>query len=88
MPHAIQCGCQNAAGPVVCPVVSAGPVHSRRNGRDLLVYFATTNPLLQTSVSEEMPGRVMGIFALVSGGLMPVGRSALTRTRLQDMNPP
>lgn len=43
------------------------------NGWGMLVYFATTNTLLQTSVSDQMRGRVMGIFALVFGGLMPVG---------------
>jgi sugar phosphate permease len=36
-------------------------------------YFATTNTLIQTSVSDEMRGRVMGIWALVFGGMMPVG---------------
>jgi MFS family permease len=42
-------------------------------GWGMLLYFSTTNTLLQTSVSDEMRGRVMGIWALVFGGMMPVG---------------
>jgi MFS family permease len=39
----------------------------------MLLCFSTTNTLMQTSVSDEMRGRVMGIWALVFGGLTPVG---------------
>ena len=39
----------------------------------MLLYFSTTNTLIQTSVTDEMRGRVMGIWALVFGGMMPVG---------------
>src|SRR5262249_25140420 len=42
-------------------------------GWGMLLYFSTTNTLIQTSVSDEMRGRVMGIWALVFGGMMPVG---------------
>lgn len=42
-------------------------------GWGLLLYFATTNTLIQTSVSDEMRGRVMGIWAVVFGGMMPLG---------------
>jgi MFS family permease len=42
-------------------------------GWGMLLYFATTNTLIQTSVSHEMRGRVMGIWALVFGGMMPLG---------------
>ena len=42
-------------------------------GWGMLLYFATTNTLIQTSVSDAMRGRVMGIWALVFGGMMPVG---------------
>jgi MFS family permease len=42
-------------------------------GWGLLLYFSTSNTLVQTSVSDAMRGRVMGIYALVFGGLMPVG---------------
>jgi MFS family permease len=42
-------------------------------GFGMLLYFATTNTLIQTSVTDNMRGRVMGIWALVFGGMMPVG---------------
>jgi MFS family permease len=42
-------------------------------GWGMLLFFSTTNTLLQTSASDEMRGRVMGVWALVFGGMMPVG---------------
>ncbi|HRZ37737.1 MAG TPA: MFS transporter [Candidatus Paceibacterota bacterium] len=42
-------------------------------GWGMLLYFATTNTLIQTSVSDAMRGRVMGIWALVFGGMVPIG---------------
>jgi hypothetical protein len=42
-------------------------------GWGMLLYFSTTNTLIQGSVSNAMRGRVMGIWALVFGGMMPVG---------------
>jgi MFS family permease len=42
-------------------------------GWGMLLYFSTTNTIIQTSVSDHMRGRVMGIWALVFGGMMPVG---------------
>ena len=42
-------------------------------GWGMLLFFSTTNTLIQTSVSDGMRGRVMGIWALVFGGMMPVG---------------
>jgi MFS family permease len=42
-------------------------------GWGMLLYFSTTNTLMQTSVSDDMRGRVMGVWALVFGGMMPVG---------------
>jgi len=42
-------------------------------GWGMLLYFSTTNTLIQTSVSDAMRGRVIGIWALVFGGMMPVG---------------
>jgi MFS family permease len=39
----------------------------------MLLYFSTTNTLIQTFVSDEFRGRVMGVWALVFGGMMPVG---------------
>jgi MFS family permease len=43
------------------------------SGWGMLLYFSTTNTLIQTSVSDRMRGRVMGIWALVFGGMMPIG---------------
>ena len=42
-------------------------------GWGMLLFFSTTNTLLQTSSSDEMRGRVMGVWALIFGGMMPVG---------------
>ncbi len=42
-------------------------------GWGMLLFFSTTNTLLQTSSSDEMRGRVMGIWALVFGGMTPIG---------------
>jgi MFS family permease len=42
-------------------------------GWGMLMFFSTTNTLLQTSSSDEMRGRVMGIWALVFGGMTPLG---------------
>jgi MFS family permease len=42
-------------------------------GWGMLLYFSTTNTLVQLGVADGMRGRVMGIWALVFGGMMPVG---------------
>jgi MFS family permease len=42
-------------------------------GWGMLLYFSTTNTTIQMSVADGMRGRVMGIWALVFGGMMPVG---------------
>ena len=42
-------------------------------GWGMLLYFSTTNTLIQSSVSNAMRGRVMGIWAVVFGGMMPLG---------------
>ena len=42
-------------------------------GWGMLLFLATANTLIQTSVPDNMRGRVMGIWALVFGGMMPVG---------------
>ena len=42
-------------------------------GWGMLLYFSTTNTLIQLSVADGMRGRVMGIWALVFGGMLPVG---------------
>jgi len=42
-------------------------------GWGMLLFFSTTNTTLQLSSSDEMRGRVMGIWALVFGGMLPIG---------------
>jgi predicted MFS family arabinose efflux permease len=42
-------------------------------GWGMLLFFSTVNTLLQTNSSVQMRGRVMSIWALVFGGMMPVG---------------
>jgi predicted MFS family arabinose efflux permease len=42
-------------------------------GWGMLLFFSTINTLLQTSASHHMRGRVMGIWALIFGGMTPVG---------------
>jgi MFS family permease len=42
-------------------------------GWGMLLFFSTTNTLLQTSASDQMRGRVMGIWTLVFGGTTPLG---------------
>lgn len=42
-------------------------------GWGMLLYFSTTNTLIQLSVEDHMRGRVMGIWAVVFGGMLPVG---------------
>jgi len=42
-------------------------------GWGMLLFFSTTNTMLQTSASDEMRGRVMGIWTLVFGGTTPLG---------------
>ncbi|MDB6175321.1 MAG: hypothetical protein JWL59_4632 [Chthoniobacteraceae bacterium] len=42
-------------------------------GFGMMLFFSTSNSALQTSVPDEMRGRVMGVWALVFGGMMPFG---------------
>ena len=42
-------------------------------GWGMLLFFSTINTLLQTSASDAMRGRVMGIWALVFGAMTPLG---------------
>jgi len=42
-------------------------------GWGMLLFFSTTNTMLQLSSSDQMRGRVMGVWALVFGGMMPIG---------------
>jgi MFS family permease len=52
--------------PLVLVVLAMG-------GWGMLLFFSTMNTLIQTNVSHAMRGRVMGIWALVFGGMMPLG---------------
>jgi MFS family permease len=42
-------------------------------GVGMMLFFSTINTVIQTSVADEMRGRVMGIWAVVFGGMMPLG---------------
>jgi len=42
-------------------------------GWGMLLFFSTTNTLLQTAASDQMRGRVMGIWTLVFDGMTPIG---------------
>ncbi len=42
-------------------------------GGGMLLYLSTSNTVVQTSVADGMRGRVMGIWTLMFGGMMPVG---------------
>ncbi len=39
----------------------------------MMLFMSTSNTLIQTSVPDEMRGRVMGVWALIFGGMVPVG---------------
>jgi predicted MFS family arabinose efflux permease len=42
-------------------------------GWGMMLFFSTINTVIQTSVPDGMRGRIMGIWALVFGGMMPLG---------------
>ncbi len=42
-------------------------------GWGMLLFFSTINTLLQTTASDAMRGRVMGIWAVIFGGMTPIG---------------
>lgn len=43
------------------------------SGAGLMLFFSTSNTTLQTIVPDEMRGRVMGVWALVFGAMIPLG---------------
>jgi predicted MFS family arabinose efflux permease len=53
--------------------VYAGVVLLALVGFGLVLYFSTSNTVLQSIVPDEMRGRVMGIWALIFGGMIPLG---------------
>src|SRR5205823_994316 len=42
-------------------------------GLGMLLFFSTTNTVLQTIVTDEMRGRVMGVWSLIFGAMIPLG---------------
>src|SRR2546421_3275662 len=42
-------------------------------GFGMLLFFATSNTVLQTIVPDEMRGRVMGVWSLIFGAMIPLG---------------
>jgi predicted MFS family arabinose efflux permease len=39
----------------------------------MIFFFSTSNTLIQTSVPDEMRGRVMGVWSLIFGAMVPLG---------------
>jgi predicted MFS family arabinose efflux permease len=39
----------------------------------MMIFMSTCNTLVQTSVPDDMRGRVMGVWALLFGGMIPIG---------------
>src|SRR5213075_998253 len=42
-------------------------------GFGMLLFFSTTNTVLQTIVPDDMRGRVMGVWSLIFGAMIPLG---------------
>jgi MFS family permease len=43
------------------------------SGVGMLLFFSTSNTVLQTIVPDQMRGRVMGVWSLVFGAMIPIG---------------
>jgi MFS family permease len=43
------------------------------SGFGMLLFFSTSNTVLQTIVPDEMRGRVMGVWSLIFGAMIPLG---------------
>ena len=48
-------------------------VYLALSGFGMMLFFSTSNTLIQTSVSDEMRGRVMGVWTLIFGLMVPLG---------------
>jgi MFS family permease len=42
-------------------------------GWGMVTFFSTANTVVQTSASDDMRGRIMGIWSLIFGGVIPLG---------------
>src|SRR5437763_3127208 len=42
-------------------------------GFGMLLFFSTTNTVLQTIIPDDMRGRVMGVWSLIFGAMIPIG---------------
>ena len=51
-------------------------------GWGMLLYLSTSNTVVQTSVADGMRGRVMGIWTLMFGGMMPKGTRKLGLSKM------
>jgi MFS family permease len=56
-----------------CRTLSAAMPLLAGAGYGMMLFFSTSNSALQRDVPDEMRGRIMGIWALVFGGMMPFG---------------
>jgi MFS family permease len=43
------------------------------SGFGMLLFFSTSNTVLQTIVPDSMRGRIMGVWALIFGAMIPIG---------------
>ena len=50
-------------------------------GFGMMLFMATSNSALQISVPDDMRGRVMGVWALIFGGMMPFAASSPAASR-------
>jgi len=56
-----------------CKIYWLGLILISLAGFGLVVYTSSTNTIIQSSVNDSIRGRIMGIWALVFGGMIPFG---------------